>query len=38
MLFAWFWSNGRFTGKWVNDVHLTVAEKRAARQQAEDRR
>ena len=29
--FPWFWSNGHFTGERVNDMHLAVAEKRAAR-------
>jgi len=29
--FPWFWEDGKFTGKRVNDVHLTNAEKRAAR-------
>jgi len=33
--FPWFWKNGKFTGERVNDVHLTVAEKRAARDRAE---
>jgi len=30
-LFPWFWRNGEFTGDRVNDVHLTLDEKRAAR-------
>ena len=30
----WFWQNGKFTGERVNDVHLTLAEKRAAREAA----
>jgi hypothetical protein len=30
--FPWFWKNGKFTGERVNDVHLTNAEKRAARE------
>jgi hypothetical protein len=29
--FPWFWEDGEFTGERVNDVHLTNAEKRAAR-------
>lgn len=29
--YPWFWENGKFTGERVNDVHLTAAEKRAAR-------
>jgi hypothetical protein len=29
--FPWFWKDGEFTGERVNDVHLTNAEKRAAR-------
>ena len=32
--FPWFWNNGRFTGERVNDIHLSNAEKRAAREQA----
>ena len=32
--FPWFWNNGRFTGERVNDIHLTNAEKHAAREQA----
>lgn len=32
--FPWFWKNGKFTGERVNDVHLTNAEKRAAREAA----
>jgi hypothetical protein len=35
MQFPWFWRHGRFTGERINDVHLTSAEKRAAREQAE---
>ena len=30
--FPWFWNNGKFTGERINDVHLSVAEKRAARE------
>ena len=29
--FPWFWNSGRFIGDRVNDLHLTIAEKRAAR-------
>ena len=29
--YPWFWEDGEFTGNRVNDVHLTNAEKRAAR-------
>ncbi|MGH8504276.1 MAG: hypothetical protein ACREVE_17825 [Gammaproteobacteria bacterium] len=29
--FPWFWKNDKFTGERVNDVHLTVAQKRAPR-------
>ena len=29
--FPWFWKNDKFTGERVNDVHLTIADKRAAR-------
>ena len=32
--FPWFWDNGKFTGERINDVHLTIAEKRAARDRA----
>lgn len=32
--FPWFWKNGKFTGQRVNDVHLTNAEKRTAREAA----
>ena len=32
--YPWFWENGKFTGERVNDVHLTLAEKRAARETA----
>lgn len=32
--FPWFWNNGKFTGERVNDVHLTNAAKRAAREVA----
>ena len=28
--FPWFWDNGKFTGERINDVHLTITEKRAA--------
>jgi REP element-mobilizing transposase RayT len=30
--YPWFWNDGRFTGDRVNDVHLTNAQKRAARE------
>ncbi len=33
--FPWFWSAGKFTGERINDVHLTNAEKRKARERAE---
>jgi len=29
--FPWMWSDGEFTGKRVNNIHLTVAEKQRAR-------
>ncbi len=29
--YPWFWDGNTFTGDRVNDVHLTVAEKHAAR-------
>ena len=32
--FPWFWKDGQFTGERVKDVHLTNADKRAARQRA----
>ena len=32
--FPWFWADGRFTGKRVNDVHFSNAEKLAARDEA----
>jgi len=32
--FPWFWKDGQFTGERVNDVHLTNADKRAARERA----
>ncbi|HZJ12448.1 MAG TPA: SAM-dependent methyltransferase, partial [Methyloceanibacter sp.] len=35
--FPWFWKNDKFTGARVNDVHLTVAQKRAARERAGDK-
>ena len=34
--YPWFWGEGKFTGERVNDIHLTVAEKRAARDRAEE--
>ncbi|MFC1347256.1 MAG: SAM-dependent DNA methyltransferase [gamma proteobacterium symbiont of Clathrolucina costata] len=33
--FPWFWKDGKFTGDRLNDVHLTNAEKKAARERAE---
>jgi hypothetical protein len=32
--YPWFWEDGKFTGERVNDVHFTLAEKRAAREAA----
>ena len=32
--FPWFWNGDTFTGDRVNDIHLTNAEKQAARKQA----
>jgi hypothetical protein len=32
--FPWFWNDGEFTGERVNDLHLTIAEKRAAREKS----
>ncbi len=29
--YPWFWRNGKFTGERVNDVHMRIADKRAAR-------
>ena len=36
--FPWFWENGKFTGERINDVYLTIAEKRAARERAREKR
>ncbi len=36
--FSWFWNTGKFTGERVNDLHLTLAEKRTAQEQAEAKR
>ena len=33
--FPWFWDTDKFTGERVNDMHLTGAEKRAARVRTE---
>ncbi len=33
--FPWFWNDGKFTGERVNDVHLTTAKKKTARERAE---
>ena len=33
--FPWFWNGGNFTGERVNHVHLTIAEKHAARDRTE---
>jgi len=33
--FPWFWKDGKFTGERVNDVHLTIQEKREARRRVE---
>ncbi len=33
--FPWFWTDGRFTGDRVNDLHFSNAEKRAARDEAQ---
>ncbi len=33
MQFPWFWKNGKFTGERINNIHLTTAEKRAAREE-----
>jgi hypothetical protein len=30
--FSWFWNGSGFTGDRVNDVHLTIEEKRKARE------
>jgi hypothetical protein len=29
--FPWFWNGTTFTGERVNDIHLTIDQKRAAR-------
>jgi len=36
--FSWFWKDGKFTGDRVNDVHLTIAEKRAGREATQKRK
>ena len=33
--FPWFWRNGEFTGDRVNDLHLTMAHKQRARDEAD---
>ena len=33
--YPWFWKDGEFAGDRVNDVHLTNAEKQAAREKAD---
>ena len=33
--FPWFWRNGEFTGDRVNDLHLTMAHKQCARDEAD---
>ena len=33
--FPWFWRNGEFTGERVNDLHLTMAHKQRARDEAD---
>ncbi len=33
--FPWFWKNGDFTRERVNEVHLIIAEKHAARERVE---
>lgn len=35
--FPWLWENGKFTGERINDVHLTIADKRAARDHAKEK-
>lgn len=35
--YPWFWENGKFTGERSNDVHLTIVEKRAARERAREK-
>jgi hypothetical protein len=35
--YPWFWNGGTFTGDRVNDVHLTNAEKRAAREKLREK-
>lgn len=34
--FPWFYENGKFTARRVNDVHLTIKEQRDARRAAPD--
>ena len=35
--YPWFWENDKFIGKRVNDVHLTISEKRTARERAREK-
>ena len=35
--YTWFWRSGKFTGERVNDLHFTVAEKRAACDRAREK-
>ena len=35
--YPWFWKNDEFTGERINDVHLSIAEKRAARDRAREK-
>jgi hypothetical protein len=34
--YPWFWKNGTFTGERLNDIHLTNADKRSARQKGKE--
>ena len=36
--YPWFWENNRFTQERVNDTHLTLAEKRASRDRAREKK
>ena len=35
--YPWFWRSGKFTGERINDLHFTVAEKRAACDRAREK-
>ena len=35
--YPWFWDNGKFTEERINDVHLTIVEKRATRDRVREK-